>query len=220
MNLHSYFIRLTLNSLKESCMVYKKTKKALEKQQSRKRRILSAAWELLETNMSGASVKSIAKKAGIATGTFYLYFKDKDALIETMLKGIYQELLDQIKKERAPYTDGFDKLEATMKVCVNMFLEKKHLARILLDLTPQNSLVFNTRYADIINDLIRLTKIDLDELLEQQLIPEQDTQVSATAFVGAFREVILYWINSDEPVNAELAYRTIIDFNLRGLGKG
>ena len=96
-------------------MVYKKTKKALEKQQSRKRRILSAAWELLETNMSGASVKSIAKKAGIATGTFYLYFKDKDALIETMLKGIYQELLDQIKKERAPYTDGFDKLEATMR---------------------------------------------------------------------------------------------------------
>ena len=65
-----------------------------------------------------------------------------------------------------------------------------------------------------------MTKIDLDELLEQQLIPEQDTQVSATAFVGAFREVILYWIDSDEPVNAELAYRTIIDFNLRGLGKG
>ncbi|OPZ74306.1 MAG: Fatty acid metabolism regulator protein [Firmicutes bacterium ADurb.Bin456] len=201
-------------------MVYQKTKKTLEKQKSRKKRILSAARELLATNAKGASVKSIAQKAGIATGTFYLYFKDKDALIETIFKEIYQELLDQIKKERAPYTSGFDKLEATMKVCVNMFLDKKHLARILLDLTPQNSLVFNTRYADTINDLIRLTKIDLDELLEQGLIPGQDTLVSATAFVGAFREVILYWINSDEPVDAELASRTIIDFNLRALGKG
>ena len=200
-------------------MVYQKTKRALEKQKSRKKRILSAARELLATSTGGASVKSIAQKAGIATGTFYLYFRDKDALIETIFKEIYQELLDQIKTARAPYTNGFDKLEATMKVCVNMFLDKKHLARILLDLTPPNSLVFNTRYADIVNDLIRLTKIDLDELLEQRLIPEQDTRVSATAFVGAFREVILYWINSDEPVDAELACRTIIDFNLRGLGK-
>lgn len=201
-------------------MVYRKTNKVLEKQQSRKRKILSVARELLaETDMSGASVKSIAKKAGIATGTFYLYFKDKDALIEMMLKENYQELLDLIKKERAPYTSGFDKLEATMKACIDMFMRKKHLARLLLDLTPQNNAIFNTRFSDIINDLVRLTKIDLDELLDQQLIPQQDTGVSATAFVGAFRDVILYWLNSDKPMDAELAYRTLIDFNLRGLGK-
>ncbi|KAF1085510.1 putative HTH-type transcriptional regulator YvdT [Sporotomaculum syntrophicum] len=201
-------------------MVYHKTEKVLEKQQSRKRKILNAARELLaEKEMGSASIKAIAKKAGIATGTFYLYFKDKDALIDTMLKEIYKELLDLIKKERAPYTNGFDKLEATMKACINMFMSKKNLARILLDLTPQNNAVFNTKFTDIINDLIWLTKIDLDELMEQKLIPEQDTQVSATAFVGAFREVILAWINSDEPLNEEQAYRTLINFNLRGLGK-
>ena len=72
-------------------MVYQKTKRALEKQKSRKKRILSAARELLATSTGGASVKSIAQKAGIATGTFYLYFRDKDALIETIFKEIYQE---------------------------------------------------------------------------------------------------------------------------------
>ena len=201
-------------------MVYRKTNKVLEKQRSRKRKILSVARELLaETDMSGASVKSIAKKAGIATGTFYLYFKDKDALIDTMMGEIYQELLELLKKERAPYTNVFDKLEATMKACIDLFIEKKNLARLLLALTPQNNAVFNTRFSDIINDLIRLTKIDLDRLLEQQLIPQQDTQVSATAFVGAFREVVLYWLSNDEPIDAELTYRTLIDFNLRGLGK-
>ncbi|MDD2554066.1 MAG: TetR/AcrR family transcriptional regulator [Desulfotomaculaceae bacterium] len=201
-------------------MVYRKTNKVLEKQRSRKRKILSVARELLaETDMSGASVKSIAQKAGIATGTFYLYFKDKDALIDTMMEEIYQELLELLKKERAPYTNVFDKLEATMKACIDLFIEKKNLARLLLALTPQNNAVFNTRFSDIINDLIRLTKIDLDRLLEQQLIPQQDTQVSATAFVGAFREVVLYWLSSDEPIDAELTYRTLIDFNLRGLGK-
>jgi len=169
--------------------------------------------------MGNASIKAIAKRAGIATGTFYLYFKDKEALIDVMLKEIYKELLDVIKKERAPFTNGFDKLEATMKACIDTFMGKKHLAKILLDLSPQNNTVFNTKFSDIINDLIRFTKIDLDELLEQQLIPEQDTQVSATAFVGAFREVILFWINSDEPLDIDLAYKTLINFNMRGLGK-
>jgi len=201
-------------------MVYHKTEKVLEKQQSRKRKIINAARELLaDKEMGSASIKAIAKKAGIATGTFYLYFKDKDALMDNMLKEIYTELLDLIKKERAPYSNGFDKLEATMRACINMFMSKKHLAKLLLDLTPQNNTVFNTKFSDIINDLIRLTKIDLDELLEQRLIPEQDTKVSATAFVGAFREVVLLWINSDEPLDADLAYQTLINFNMRGLGK-
>ena len=201
-------------------MVYRKTNKVLKKQQLRKREILSAARELLaETDINGASVKSIAQRAGIATGTFYLYFKNKDALIDTMMKEIYQELLELLKKERASYTNVFDKLEVTMKACIDLFIEKKHLASLLLALTPQNNAVFNTRFSDIINDLIRLTKFDLDRLLEQQLIPQQDTQVSATAFVGAFREVVLYWLSSDEPIDVELTYRTLIDFNLRGIGK-
>ncbi len=201
-------------------MVYHKTEKIIEKQQSRKRKILNAAREILaEKDMGNASIKAIAKRAGIATGTFYLYFKDKEALIDVMLKEIYKELLDVIKKERAPFTNGFDKLEATMKACIDTFMGKKHLAKILLDLSPQNNTVFNTKFSDIINDLIRFTKIDLDELMEQQLIPEQDTQVSATAFVGAFREVILFWINSDEPLDIDLAYKTLINFNMRGLGK-
>lgn len=201
-------------------MVYRKTNKVLKKQQLRKKEILSAARELLaETDINGASVKSIAQRAGIATGTFYLYFKDKDALINTMMQEIYQELLELLKKERAPYTNIFDKLEVTMKACIDLFIEKKHLASLLLALTPQNNAVFNTRFSDIINDLIRLTKFDLDRLLEQQLIPQQDTQVSATAFVGSFRDVVLYWLSSDEPIDAELTYRTLIDFNLRGIGK-
>ncbi len=201
-------------------MVYRKTEKILKRQQSRKRKILNAAREILAEKETGsASIKAIAKRAGIATGTFYLYYKDKDALIDAMLKEIYKELLDIIKKERAPYTNGFDKLEATMKACIDMFMGKKHLAKILLDLAPQNNTVFNTKFSDIINDLIRLTKIDLDELMEQHLIPKQDTLVSATAFVGAFREVILFWINNDEPLDADLAHKTLVNFNMRGLGK-
>lgn len=47
--------------------------------------------------MGKVSIKSIAQKAGIATGTFYLYFADKETLIDTVVQEIYQELLEHIK---------------------------------------------------------------------------------------------------------------------------
>ena len=201
-------------------MVYHKTDKVIEKQQSRKKRILNAAKALLaDKEIGGASVKAIARKAGIATGTFYLYFKDKDTLLDMLVNELYKELLEVIKNERAGYDNGFDKLEATMRACIKTFMNKKHLARIMLDISPQNNSVFNTKFSAIVEELVNFTKTDLDELLKENLIPEQDTKVSATAFVGAFREVILSWIYNLEPIDQDLAYRTLIDYNMRGLGK-
>ncbi|MFA6807390.1 MAG: TetR/AcrR family transcriptional regulator [Eubacteriales bacterium] len=201
-------------------MVYNKTEKIIEKQQNRKTRILKAAREILEKGTNkDTSIKAIAKKAGIATGTFYLYFADKETLIDTVVKEIYVELLEIIKEERSKYSDIFDKLEASMEICIKTFMKEKHLAKILLEHFPEVNNALNCKFTDIENDLIRFTKDDLYELREQNLIPDQDIQVSATAFVGTFRQVILSWINSGEPVDYDRAYKTLIQYNLRGLGK-
>ncbi|MGI1660206.1 MAG: TetR/AcrR family transcriptional regulator [Desulfitobacterium sp.] len=202
-------------------MVYNKTDRVIEKQELRRKRIIKATKEILseEEEIGKVSIKSIAKRAGIATGTFYLYFADKESLVDMIVKEIYDELLAKIKKERGQYTNPFDKLQASMEVSIRLFLKEKYLAKILLEKFPQLQTALNTKYADIEEDLIRLTKIDLDELMEDRLIPKQDTQVTATAFVGTFREVILSWISKGEPEDIDLAYRTLINYNMRGIGR-
>ncbi|AHF06992.1 TetR/AcrR family transcriptional regulator [Desulfitobacterium metallireducens] len=201
-------------------MVYNKTEKILEKQQLRSQKIIKAVREILsEKDMGKVSIKSIAQKAGIATGTFYLYFADKETLIDTVVQEIYQELLEHIKNERAQYSNGFDKLQATMEVCIQLFMKEKHLAKTVLVDVPQKNTALNSKYTYIENDLIRLAKIDIDELMDKQLIPKQDTLVSAIAFVGAFREVILSWISTGEPLDSELAQKTLIEYNMRALGR-
>lgn len=201
-------------------MVYNKTEKIIQKQQKLRAKILKAAKEVLAAQETGnTSVKAIAKKAGIATGTFYLYFTNKEALIDTVVQELYAELLTIIKKERAQYTSVFDKLQASMEVCIRTFLKEKHLAKILLKHFPEINSAFNTRFTGIENDLIEFAKQDLDELLELKLIPDQDTRVSATAFVGTFREVILSWLNNGEPADWEQALQTLIEYNMRGIGR-
>jgi AcrR family transcriptional regulator len=42
------------------------------------------------------SINEIVKKAGIAKGTFYLYFRDKDDLVDSVISRYTREFLDQV----------------------------------------------------------------------------------------------------------------------------
>ena len=201
-------------------MVYQKTQKVKDKMESRRERIIKAAREIFsENSFQSMSIKAIAKKAGIATGTFYLYFTNKEALVETVVKEMYKELMGLIKEERSKYESGFDKLQASMEVCIKVFIKEKGIAKLLLKYFPEINMAFNNKFSEIEKDLIKLVKIDLDELEEQGLIPKQNTFISATAFVGTFRQVILSWLQDGKPENLEEACQTLIEYNLRGLGK-
>ncbi|MBZ4686748.1 MAG: TetR/AcrR family transcriptional regulator, fatty acid metabolism regulator protein [Clostridia bacterium] len=201
-------------------MVYKKTQKVREKLQNKKEKIIKAAKDILaEKSYGEISIKAIAKKAGIATGTFYLYFSNKEALIDSIVEEMYQELLAVIKSERSKYDCVFDKLQASMEACLKLFIKEENLAKILLVKLPGINNAFNKKLAEIEKELIKLTKKDLDDLKTQGLLPEQDTLVSATAFVGTFRQVLISWLKEGEPQDLQSAFKTLMKYNLRGLGK-
>jgi len=200
-------------------MAYQQTDKVKEKLQSKKNAIIDAVKEVLvDESYSGISIKSIAKKAGIATGTFYLYFTNKDQLIESVVEEMYIKLLDSIKSERSKYTNSLDKLKASMEATINLFIKEQHIAKILLIQIPAVNHAFNLKLNDFEKELIALTKSDLNELAEEGILPEQDIQIGAMAFVGSFRQVIMSWLSEGEPKNIEVAYDTLIQYNLRGLG--
>lgn len=59
--------------------------------------IEECAISLFQSNgVEKTSVNEIVKKAGIAKGTFYLYFKDKDDLVDTVISRYTREFLDQV----------------------------------------------------------------------------------------------------------------------------
>lgn len=201
-------------------MVYRQTNKVTEKLQTKKKEILKAAREVFaENSYQGTSIKAIAKKAKIATGTFYLYFTNKDALINMIVEEMFHELLACIKRERANYTDSFDKLQASMEACIKLFIKEKNMAKILLVQVPGVNNAFNVKLIEIENELIKLTKEDLDELKSQGRIPDEDTFITALAFVGSFRQVIINWLRQGKPENLEEACTTLMKYNLRGMGK-
>lgn len=201
-------------------MAYRQTEKVKIKFALKRKEIIKAAREVFaENSYHQTSIKTLAKKAKIATGTFYLYFSNKEALINMIVDEVFQELLTAIKEERSQFTDGFDKLKASMDACSTLFVKEKNMAKILLVQVPSVNNAFNARLIEIENELIKLTKDDLDELKRLGRLPDEDTLVSAMAFVGSFRQVIINWLREETPENLEEAFDTLMKYNLRGLGK-
>lgn len=200
-------------------MVYRKSEKVKKRLNERELQIVRAARELLaDKSYQGASIKLIAKHAGIATGTFYLYFRNKEALFNAVVDDMYAELLNAIAKERSKYDNTLDKLKASMHAAIQLFVKEQNLAKIFLVQIPSANTLFNDILVHFEDELIQLTKQDLDEAIEAGILDHQDTIVSSIAFVGTFREVIISWLRQGEPEDLLQAFDTLVAYNMRGLG--
>ena len=66
------------------------------KKQEKRRALLDAAYELfLERGASKTSVEDITSRAKVGKGTFYLYFADKDDLLQQLLYQISYDIIRQ-----------------------------------------------------------------------------------------------------------------------------
>ncbi len=67
-------------------------------QDERRASILAAALDVFsEHGFAAARLEDVAQKAGVAKGTLYLYFPDKEALFEQLLLGLVQPVLRRIE---------------------------------------------------------------------------------------------------------------------------
>lgn len=73
----------------------------------------AALAEFLDRGFAGARLDEISKRAGVAKGTIYIHFKDKEALFEGIVRQMilpYSEQMEAKAKERLPQspTDFFE----------------------------------------------------------------------------------------------------------------
>ncbi len=63
-------------------------------------RILDAAVEVIaERGYFSSPVSAIAKRAGVADGTIYLYFKSKDDVLRTAIDAMFNKFHRQVEEE-------------------------------------------------------------------------------------------------------------------------
>ena len=78
-------------------MVIKKRAISDQQKEERRQAILAAGLELYQdTSYEAVNIVQVTQKAGVAKGTFYLYFKTKEELFLAMLAQEFEEWFDEI----------------------------------------------------------------------------------------------------------------------------
>jgi len=98
------------------------TPRMKRKKEEKKKSILDATEKLVaEDGMAGMTMGKVATDADVATGTLYLYFKNKGSLLAAVNARLNQEFNAYLKKKMDQYSTGSEKVRAMGAGTVEFF---------------------------------------------------------------------------------------------------
>jgi AcrR family transcriptional regulator len=84
--------------------------------------------------MSSATMQEIADEAGVAKGTIYLYFRDRDELVEKTFDTAMTQLMSRIDAALDAHPTFEEKIRAVMSAKLAFFSENREFFRLYLSL--------------------------------------------------------------------------------------
>lgn len=105
-----------------------------ENKKEKEEKLLSTAYNLfINKGIKHTSIQDIVDNAGVAKGTFYLYFKDKyeirDAIIEKVSKKLFKDAIDEVNKN---YISNFeDQVVFVINYVIDKLIENKILLKFI-----------------------------------------------------------------------------------------
>jgi TetR/AcrR family fatty acid metabolism transcriptional regulator len=183
-------------------------------------RIIEAATKVFaKKGFYQAKISEIAREAGVADGTIYIYFENKDdvliSLFEEQMKAVLDNMVVQVSKK----DDPIEKLENFALAHLRLVEQNKNMAEIIQVEVRQSSKFVKeyknepfSKYLDIIADIIRQGQ--QKGLFKKDVIPG----VAKRAFFGALDEMSRFWVlSSRKQYDIRIAAKQISEYFLSGI---
>jgi TetR/AcrR family fatty acid metabolism transcriptional regulator len=182
-------------------------------------RILQAAIDVFaEHGYFNARVSDIAKRAEVADGTIYLYFKSKEQILMATLENAFDRFLLIASRELVEVKDPREKLKRLAELHLSSLASNRGLAMVFQTELRQSAKFLSefsrkhlTSYFDLIRSIIR-------EGQESSTFRKQvsDTIV-ANCFFGALDAMVTSWLLSERDYPLASAAPKLVDVILSGI---
>jgi AcrR family transcriptional regulator len=187
----------------------------------RRRQILVAAKEVIaEAGYHEASINAIIERAGIARGTFYLYFESKAAVFDALLDQAMSDLRDRITRIDLDDPAGAPpqvQLRDQLVRVLDYVLGDRQLAMILLSGAKAPEAEAATRLAAFFGEIRGVIRRALENGIAIKLVRPCNIEVTSSALLGTVRGVIEHLVTSESPPPADEAVNELIAVALRGV---
>ena len=167
-----------------------------------------------------STVAQIAKEAGVADGTIYLYFKNKDDILVQFFSFRTKQVFESFREEVDRAQNSLDKLRNLIHRHLAEFQRDRDGAVVYQVETHQNSRLAEAQikemsqlYRDIISEIV--------EQGQQEGTIRKDLYVGLVKrfIIGAVDEVINTWLHSDDDYELVSMADPLVDLFIRGIGE-
>jgi len=166
------------------------------------------------------NVADIIARAGIARGTFYLYFQNKKDLFEELLQQVVSELQTRILRLKVGpgESNPVEQLRENLRRVVSFVLHERELTDILLNHSVGFDRELDAKIREFYDRIAQMIQRSLDLGIEMQLVRKCDTRAVSYCILGGIKEVVGV-LSRTRARDAETLVQEILDFGLRGVAR-
>jgi TetR/AcrR family transcriptional regulator, fatty acid metabolism regulator protein len=180
--------------------------------------ILRAAIDVFaERGFFNAQVADVARSAGVAAGTVYLYFSSKDDLLVSIFERTMREAFTEGRAAVAGIEDPSERLRQFARVHLGRLGRDRNLA-IVYQVELRQSIKFMERFSStLLRDYLSQIRAAIVEGQETGAFRADLNATSvAKMFFGALDEMATNWILSRRRYSLEADADLVVDLFLRG----
>ncbi|HEA65346.1 MAG TPA: TetR/AcrR family transcriptional regulator [Desulfobacterales bacterium] len=184
-------------------------------------RILEAAVKVFaEQGFFQSTISQIAKEAGVADGTIYLYFKNKDDILTQFFSYKTKLVFDRFKEAVEMGPNAIEKLRNLIRKHLEEFQRDRNMAVVYQTETHQT-----TRMAEYqIKEMSKKYLDIISEIVEQG---QQEGSIRRNLYLGLVKrlilgsvdEVINTWLHSKKNYDLVSMADPLVELFIEGLGK-
>jgi TetR/AcrR family transcriptional regulator, fatty acid metabolism regulator protein len=181
--------------------------------------ILRAAIKVFSrSGFFNSKVADVAREAGVADGTVYLYFKNKDDILVSIFNHVMDEALAMGRKQLEKISDPLEKLKQIVHAHLDLLGRDRDLA-VVFQVELRSSTKFMEQFsATKVTEYLDQIRGVIEEGQKKGVFRRGlNTTIAAKVLFGALDEMATNWVLSRKRYNLVSTADPVIDLLMNGI---
>jgi TetR/AcrR family fatty acid metabolism transcriptional regulator len=204
---------MVIHFLKRSLMVM------VMKNKPKYKKIIEAAVAVIaENGFHQAQVSKIAKRAGVADGTIYIYFKNKEDILTSLFSEKMGEFIERIQQVISDKASAKEKMAALVETHFSILAADRNMAIVTQLELRQSNKEIRMKINDTLKNYTTLMEGIIESGKKEGVFRETlDVRLARQMVFGTIDETVTNWVMNDHKYDLVALSHPVANLLINGL---
>ncbi|MCH1627326.1 TetR/AcrR family transcriptional regulator [Fredinandcohnia quinoae] len=192
----------------------------MKKNKPKYKQIIDAAVIIIaENGFHQAQVSRIAKQAGVADGTIYLYFKNKEDILISLFQEKMGTFIEKVEAEIAGKNSASEKLLLLVEKHFELLAADHHLAIVTQLELRQSNKELRLRINEVLKGYLKVVESIIQKGIDTgEFRANIDVRLARQMIFGTIDETATTWVMNEQKYDLPALSKSIHELLIKGCG--